>query len=42
MQDDDLFAERPPDDQQWFDQYSQVGKVLDLRPRKRDLVSPSA
>ena len=29
MQDDGLFAERPPDDQQWFDQYSQVGKVLD-------------
>jgi hypothetical protein len=29
MQDDDLFAERPPDDQQWFDQYGQVGKVLD-------------
>jgi hypothetical protein len=29
MQDDDLFAERPPDDQQWFDQYGQVGKVID-------------
>ena len=29
MQDDDLFAERPPDNEQWFDQNGQVGKVLD-------------
>ena len=29
MQDDDLFAERPPDNEQWFDQNGQIGKVLD-------------
>ena len=29
MQDDDLFAQRPPDNEHWFDQLGQVGKVLD-------------
>ena len=29
MQDDDLFAYRPPDNEQWFDQLGQVGEVLD-------------
>ena len=29
MQDDGLFAERPPDNEQWFDQNGQGGKVLD-------------
>src|SRR5260370_8323121 len=35
MQDDDLFAQRPPDNEQWFDQNGQVGEVLDqlLDPR---------
>ena len=29
MQDDELLAKRPPDDQQRFDQHGQVGHVLD-------------
>ena len=29
MEDDELLAKYPPDDQQRFDQHSQVGKVLD-------------
>ena len=29
MQDDDLFAECPPDNEQWFDQLGQVGEALD-------------
>jgi hypothetical protein len=29
MQDDDLFAERPPNNKQWFDQNGQVRQVLD-------------
>ena len=29
MQDDELLAKYPPDDKQRFDQYRQVGKVLD-------------
>ena len=29
MQDDELLAKYPPDDKQRFDQYSQVGQVLD-------------
>src|SRR5271168_1855925 len=35
MQDDDLFAKYPPDNEQWLDQLGQVGEVLDqlLDPR---------
>jgi hypothetical protein len=29
VQDDDLFAKCPPDNEQWFDQYDQIGEVLD-------------
>ena len=29
MQDDDLFAKRPPHNEQGFDQFGQVGLVLD-------------
>ena len=29
MQDDGLFAKRPPDEKERFDQHGQVGEVLD-------------
>ena len=43
MQDDDLFAKYPPDNEQWLDQRGQVGEVLDqlLDPRLEPESSPS-
>jgi hypothetical protein len=32
MQDHELLAEHPPDNEQWFDQHGQVGQVLDQLP----------
>ena len=42
VQDDDLVAQRPPDDEQWFHQCRHVGEVLDklldacLEPHRSD------
>ena len=41
MQDDDLFAECPPDNEQWFDQPGQVGEALDQLVDAGPRTSPS-